>query len=218
MKRMEALKGLTAAVQAKDAAATEKAYAALPPDMQADRTVIMLRLQGLMAGDVAAYLRVLDQAVQKYGDGIVGPFVLFDQYFTQDRHDAALAVIDRLDKQVADPYLDFYRALAHKQKGDAAAAKKLLDRVIAAAPELGDAYQRRIGLALADRDFPLVVRLIAAAEQRARLTFDAEKMKTVDVYAEFVKSPEYAKWVQQKKPAAGGAGSARPGGTSRPAR
>lgn len=146
--------------------------------------------------------------------GLSGLSTCFDQYFINRRHADALAVVDRLDKRVADPYLDFYRALVHLEKGDATTAKRLLDGVIAAEPTLPDPYKRRISLALADRDFPLLVRLMVAAEQRAGLAYNADKMKSIDVYAEFVKSPEYPRWVRQKQAAIPGAPAA--GAATRP--
>lgn len=76
VQRLEALKRLATAAQAKDIAAVEEAYNVLPPALRTDRTVISLRLQGLQ-GDTAAYLRVLEEAVKQHGDGIVGPFNLF---------------------------------------------------------------------------------------------------------------------------------------------
>ncbi|HVS72994.1 MAG TPA: hypothetical protein VHQ47_17190 [Phycisphaerae bacterium] len=94
-----------------------------------------------------------------------------------------------------DPYLDFLRGNAYANDDkhpDRAAAKASYEKAAEADPPIEDAYWSLITLALQDKDFDGTAELLTAVERRCHVKIgDLTQNK---VYAEFVKSPAYARW------------------------
>jgi hypothetical protein len=119
-----------------------------------------------------------------------------DALAAKGRYAELVAAIDKLDAAVGgDPFLDFQRAAVAVKRNDLPAANRLLDWVIAAEPTLSMPYFNRIDLALKAKDYATVARLLTAAEQYAGVRWDS--FEKVPIYADFLKSPEYAKWSRQ---------------------
>ena len=94
--------------------------------------------------------------------------VSIDGHFLRGDYDAALEAIDHVDASVGgDPYLDLLRANVHLVQGHNDAAKPLLRKVIAFDPARPEAYFALADLALADKQWGEMVKLLEALEAEA---------------------------------------------------
>jgi hypothetical protein len=127
--------------------------------------------------------------------------VLIDAAFIRKDYAAALAAVDRLDKRLGgDPYLHVFRGNAHYAKGEVEPARAAFARLVKAEPTLAAAYFPPIQLELEAKNFDAAAALMTAAERRAGVRWQDIDQKAP--FAEFVKSPAYAKWAARGDAAA----------------
>jgi hypothetical protein len=97
-----------------------------------------------------------------------------------------------------DPYLNVLRAGIHYQAGDLAAAEVAARKALAEEPTLEDAYWQVATVSLDTKSYETTVEMLDLLQQRFGV--ELEDLTKVPEYADFVKSPEYRKWAQTRKP------------------
>ena len=145
-----------------------------------------------------AALEALEAA---FGDEPSVAFLLVDGYAAVKRYDAALAALDRLDKGLGgDPYLSYQRAvllgLEKKPAESKAAARQATERE----PTLTVAWWHLVQLALEEKAWADVAQGLTYIE--TQLGVEIVDLKAVPVYADFVKTREFAAWFAARKAAA----------------
>ncbi|MGE5191789.1 MAG: hypothetical protein ACM3U2_04760, partial [Deltaproteobacteria bacterium] len=96
-----------------------------------------------------------------------------------------------------DPLLSAKRAAFLLELDQVAEARKAIDAVLAAEPEERDGYAIGLDVALAEKNFDDTVKYMAVLEKKFGLQWgDLEK---VEIFAEFVKSPQYREWLKTQK-------------------
>ena len=117
--------------------------------------------------------------------------VSIDGFFLRKQYDKAIEAIHRLKKRVGqDPYLDHLHANMLIEQKQYADAKQIIAKVIAAEPDLQDAYWSSVTIYLGEKNFAKVAEQL----QNLKAKFDAkitrESLTSEPLYNEFSQSPE----------------------------
>lgn len=169
----------------------------LPPALQQHKNTLFFRFEAAQEVGEGEYLAAVED-LRKYLPAdpcldlvSLGYFRLKNQYKTCQE------IIDRVEKRVGgDPYLHVLRAWLHFDAEELDLAQKLGERAIEEEPTLENAYWVQVNVALRRKQFDEVVRLLTVIENQFGDDFD-DFTKLPD-YAEFVKSPQYEKWINRK--------------------
>jgi len=125
--------------------------------------------------------------------------LLIDFYYFNEDFKQARAAVDQLDKQVGgDPFLNLFRGNLALAQGKKQAAKGFYTQLIKDIPKNADPYTSLIDLALADKDFKEVTRLLIGAENNTDIRFPTD-FKGADAFKDYVASPENEKWKTYKR-------------------
>jgi hypothetical protein len=173
-------------------------YRQLPPQLQKDKTILMLRLQAAQDAGDEPYARAIEDFRDAHpGDACIDMFSV-DYYLLKRDYPRALACLDRLDRSVGgDPYVHVMRAGIHTDQGQYDLARHDARRAIAVDPDLQDAYWALLTVSLQDHHYADTVTLLDQLEGRFHIPFG--DMTQLPVFSEFVRSPEYLAWKEQGK-------------------
>ena len=211
-KTMQALKqfqDMTAAVQKGNPANALTIYDSMPPKWQQQKTILQMRI---MAANTVAVSNVQKgkpmgddyrKAVKDFQHAFPNTenlaLLLIDFYVLTKDFKQARAAVDQLDKQVGgDPYLNLYRgnfALAQDKKQ---AGKEFYNQLIKDMPNNVAPHTSLIELAMADKDFKEVTRLLISAEEKTNIRFETD-FNGADAFKDYVASPENEKWKAYKR-------------------
>lgn len=171
-------------------------YAKLPPKVQSEKGVLLVRLHSAMQIDEAAQQKALADIRKSDPNDIAGEMMCLHSYLNSQRYDQFEKVIARVNRVVGgDPYLNVVKAGMQVERQDFAAARKLLKEAIEADDSLGDAWWSLVTVSLRDRNF---AETITCLDKLATdFGVDVGDLTRNAEYAEFVKSKEFSKW---KKP------------------
>jgi hypothetical protein len=198
LSQIQAIRALHRAKKEKEALA---ALDALPSTLRTARPLLLLRRNIARAAgpqDREAALEALEKA---FGDEPSVAFLLADGYVVTKHYDAALAALDRLDRGLGgDPYVSYQRALVLKQANKRAESRAAAAQATDAEPTLAVAWWYLVELALEDKAFSEVAKNLTAVENQAGV--EIVDLTAVPVYADFVKSREFAAWFAARKAAA----------------
>jgi tetratricopeptide (TPR) repeat protein len=173
-------------------------YRRLPPALQKDKNILMLRLRAAQAtGDKALHATAIDDFRRYHPDDPCVDILAIDVHILNKRYDEALKCIDRLDVAVGgDPYLDVLRASSRIVQGDYAAARAFAQKAIDAEELLIDAYWTLVTIALAEKNFDETTRLLNLIIQKFNV--EIGDLSGNPPYAEYIKSPQYKQWMQSR--------------------
>jgi tetratricopeptide (TPR) repeat protein len=172
-------------------------YRQLPPSLQQEKSMLVLRIAAAQRiGDVE-YAAAIDDLLKHHPDDPSAGLFMIDAAFQKGDWAGALSAVDTLDKSIGgDPYLDLPRANLALQQGDYAKAKELLAKLETWNSQLVDAQWISISVALAEGDFDEVVRRLRKVNEE--LGVELADLSTLPEYAQFVKSPQYAEWMKSR--------------------
>ena len=200
---------MTAALQKGNPVHALAIYGSLPPKWQKQKTILQTRI--MAASQVAASNA---QKGQPMGDGYrkaVKDFqhafpnaenlalTLIDFYFLNEDFKRARAAVDQLDKQVGgDPFLNLLRGNIALAQGKKQAAKDFFIQLTKDIPKNSASYFALINLAMVDKDFKEVTRLLISTEGNTAIRFEPD-FNGADNFKEYVASPENEKWKAYKR-------------------
>lgn len=173
-------------------------YRRLPPVLQKDKNLLLLRLRAAQAtGDETLYVVAIDDFRRCHPNDPCIDMLAIDGHILNKRYDEALKCIDRLDKAVGgDTYLDVLRANLRIAQGDHEAARALAQKAIDAEESLVDAYWTLVAIALAEKNFDETTRLLNLIIQKFNV--EIGDLSGNPMYAEYIKSPQYKQWMQSR--------------------
>lgn len=190
--QVDRLRALVRQGRLTDALATEKQ---LPADVRALKPVMLLRAQAARERTEDMTPAVEEFRVAFPGDAGID-LVAFDYYVRQGLLAEALACLGRIDDAVqGDNYLNIIRSSIHFSQGEWDAAARNAERAIAADPDLSDAYWCLLSAALKKKDHATTAHCLT---ELARLGEPSSDLTKIADYADFVQSPEYARWHAQQ--------------------
>lgn len=174
----------------------------LPPDVQKDRTVLILRLRLAQAIDEAKYLRVIGEWQATFPNDATLDFISVDGDILRKDYAAALAHAESFAKRIGgDPYLDLLAAniLSMSQRYDEARVRARA--ALAADATLTDAFDTLLMISLKTHNFAETVTLLEQV-RAAHPSVDFNNIATDPDYAEFRLSRAYLDWTAKKKASA----------------
>ncbi|MGD9646830.1 MAG: tetratricopeptide repeat protein [Pirellulales bacterium] len=174
-------------------------YAKLPAKMQADKALMIARIQAALHVGDEAYLAALDDFAKQFPNDPAGDLMLLDATFLHKDYDKCLATVDSLDKRLGgDPYLNTFRASVALVQGKTDEAKKFFEAVIAGAPGVVQPYFALVEISLAQMDFAETARLMTVLENELGMRFP-DDLSQVEIFQPFVESPEYGAWQAKRR-------------------
>jgi hypothetical protein len=106
----------------------------------------------------------------------------------------AHANIDKLDRAIGgDPYLQLLHARAFIEAGELVRAKKILNEPFDSAAVNIKAHWLLVSASLKEKEFETTANLLS--KLRDELGEELADLTQVPAYSEFVKSPQYLKWI-----------------------
>ena len=175
-----------------------KVFHGLPETLKKEKNALILRLQ---AGSQVSPKELMDalEALRKAypGDPSI-PVLSLDPLFLAKKYDEVIAAVDELDKAIGgDPFLHAFRASVYMEKGDFDSARTAGKKSVDAEPTLAPGYWALVTISLREKKFKETSQWLTAIEKKLGIEF--KDLTTVDTYAEYVKSPEYAVWMKSRK-------------------
>jgi hypothetical protein len=173
-------------------------FRGLPPVLQADKNILLIRLQAAQRVSEAEYSQAIADLARQYPQDSCVDLHTIDGHLLLGHFAPALASVDKLEQAVGgDPYLHVLRSGIHYQAGDLPAAEAAARKAIAEEPTLEDAYWQVATFSLDTKKFHTTVEMLDLLQKRFGI--ELEDLTKVPEYAEFVKSPQYRKWAQTQK-------------------
>lgn len=198
MKNVENIITMTTAVREDRPKDFMAIYHKLPPSLQKEKTVLVLRLKAAMGISDTEYASAIEDLRKTFPHDAALDLLSIDGYIMKKQHRDALACVDRLDKSVGgDPYLDSLRAGLYLEEGEFADARKFADAAVIAASHIVGVHWMLVAVTLKQQDFDAT---LAALKRIYRdFGFEAYDLSEQPDYAEFRKSPQYQAWLTYLK-------------------
>lgn len=156
----EAMMRISQRAQAGDRAGALAIIQELPPALRKDKAIMLMEV-GLDPGDdEPRYLAAIKRFEEAYPGDPALDLVSIDGFFLRKEWKRMHATLDRLDRRVADPYLDVMRATAFRQANELDKALEAAKRATEREPELQDAWDTLSQLCILKKDFAGAVRAL----------------------------------------------------------
>jgi tetratricopeptide (TPR) repeat protein len=165
----------------------------LPEEIRYHRSTVSAAVMVGQQIDEGRYAAYLERVRKNYPNDPSLDLTLLDLYGLKKQWNKFQEGLDRLDQMLGgDPYLDVMRGLGYDEEGKHAEAKQAYASAIKALPDEEHVYWFAIASSRNHGEFADMAARLDALAARFGMTF--ENLETEPVYAEFVKSPEYAEW------------------------
>lgn len=193
LKHATTFKQMTDAMKAGENQQAMELYQKLPPILQENKMVQVLRVMAAARLEDAEYLQAIDEYRRLFpGDASID-LISIDSYLMRKQWLDAHQAIDRLDAAVGgDPYLQFIHGNLHVQEGDLEAARTRAETLLQRDTLDQDAHWLLISISLARKDHAQTAKYLA--KMRDELKVELGDLTQVPDYAEFIRSPEYAEF------------------------
>jgi len=193
LQRAASLKEMTDAFQRGESQRTLDLYQSLPPELQREKAIQIIRLLATQKIDETAYATALDEYLTLYPADPSVHLMSIDAHLIAKRFDDARQAIDRLDKQVGgDPYLQIMLGNTLLLEGKLDLAEKVAHDRLAADGRDVDAYWLLVSLSLTRKSFTTTAELLTKI--RDDLGVPLADLAQLPDYADFVRSPAFAQW------------------------
>lgn len=175
----------------------------LPKAAREYRGVQLIRVRASAGLGPDAYKQALDELATVFPNDPSIAMVQADGAFARGDFDTALRWIDVLDTAIGgDTFQAAHRAMAYLRRGrpgDVELARATIDKAIAAEPTLKRAWEVKLDVALAEKNWAEAVTAMTELEDKHRVTFDDAKLAAQPTVAELIASPEYKEWRAGRK-------------------
>jgi hypothetical protein len=172
-------------------------YDRLPPSLQKDKNVLILRLQAAQNVGDDAHQAAYDALARHFPDDPCLDLNSIAPLLHRKRYRKALEAVERLDRAVeGDPYLDSFRSTIHLEAGRVDQARAA-QRVVKSLPDLQSSYWPLVAISLREKDHEETARLLSDIEKR--FDVDLDNLEKEPDYRDFVKSAVYKKWRHRNK-------------------
>jgi tetratricopeptide (TPR) repeat protein len=171
----------------------------LPPRMRGARFVQLERLEALASLDEAEYalgLLAFEKAFP--GDPLLDLYTL-DNPLLRGEGAVMMEAIDRLDRRVADPYLEYLRGQVKSGQEDLEGAKRSFREALEKDPSLWEPRVELLSLTLAEADHAGAVRLLEEMEREAGGSQVRVRLQEGPEVRAFLESAEYKAWLERQR-------------------
>jgi tetratricopeptide (TPR) repeat protein len=171
-------------------------YKKVRPRARTQRAVLLARLRAAeQAGDEKECAAMREELRKQFPDNPYLQMLAIDESMVKKDYAGAMKVLDRLDQSLGgDPYLDAMRSTYAQVRGDLEAAHRFALRSIEREPSLIEGYWALVDCSLKAKDHDETLARLEEIERKFGVEF--QDLQQVPDYAEFVKTPAYAKWLK----------------------
>jgi len=181
------------ATQSGDSKAVLTAYDELPNKLKTEKSFMIMRMSAAMQVDEALYIETLEDYQKEYPGDASSALMGLDLFFLKKDYPKMYGALDVIEEVVGkDAHLGMLRAIALRDEGDLAKARKAIEVAVTAEPAMEAANWTLVELALEQKDFPAVTKSLKDIVTRFGYTEFA--MKGNEAYVDYVKDPEYGKF------------------------
>jgi|GEM_PF-4007485 len=196
--RLEEIRKFMAADKTREAL---QSWAQLPDSVRSQKFAYVLKVRiasRLPEGDEKIYLDSIDEFRKYFPTDPAIDLLSFDAFFLRKKYAESFAAIDRLDARMGgDPYLDVIRAGLHLEMGDTDKAVMSFHKAIAAETDMVQPWLGLLQLSLKMKNYSDTLAILKKMEKDFKIEF--MELDKIEMYAEFVKAPEYKEWLARKK-------------------
>jgi predicted Zn-dependent protease len=197
VKNMERFQELITQFQAGNGEAALTAYRQLPQSMREEKSSMLIAAQAAALVDDNEYVSMLEEFRRVHSNDPCSDIISIDYYFMRKEFDPALECINRLDTAVGgDPYLNIHRAQIMVERGELDEARKLCETAIETSPDEVDLHWVVVTVTLHQKKFADTVTWLNRLESEFNL--EMSNLQNVPEYSEFVQSPEYSAWMEER--------------------
>jgi hypothetical protein len=175
-------------------------YAKLPKSVQTEKGVLLVRLYAATQIDDQTQEAALADIRKSDPKDYAGDLQCLSSYLAAQKYSQFEKAAIRLNKAVGgDPYLNVVLAGMEVERQDYKKARQLLEEAVTADDTVIDAWWSLVTVSLREKDFAATIKYLDRLA--ADFSVDVGDVTKNPEYAEFIKSPEFAKWKQPSKTA-----------------
>ncbi len=171
-------------------------YEMLPQPLRDNKTFFLIYLSAIAElndQNSEDWFKGVERFRELYPDDASLDLHSIDYYTSRKMFDQALKSVDCLEKSVGgDALLIAKRADILRKAGRYEESRKQVEAAMKSEPELVDAYWSAIELSLAEKKFAETLNWLKAVVTTCKV--EIEDLEENEVYADFVKSPQYREW------------------------
>jgi tetratricopeptide (TPR) repeat protein len=169
----------------------------LPPSLQTQKNLLLQRLNlARLAGEVE-YNEAVGAFSRSFPSDPALDLIQVDVLLSRKQHTQAVAALERIKKTIGgDPYLDFLQGNVLYEMKDFTKSRAALTAATAAEPTLVGPWWSLVTLAVEEKNHDETARLLTVLEKERGV--EMGDLQGVDVYAEFVKTDAYKKWMRSR--------------------
>lgn len=196
MKHINDIARMVQAEQQGDHFGALQIFASLPPGLQTDKNVLLVRFRAASNSDRDdLYMAAMSDVLKHLPGDPCAEFMAIDYYLMRNEFAAALASIDQVDRWVGgDGYLNVMRAGIHAANEDLEGMRRAGLAAVEGAPEMVDGYWTMINCENLAGNYDEVVRWVKALSQID--PHEANDFIGADGFEAFVASDAFQRWQQ----------------------
>jgi tetratricopeptide (TPR) repeat protein len=174
------------------------AWRKLPPTLQTQKNLLLQRVNLARLAGEAEYNEAVGAFSRTFPSDPALDLIQVDVFLSRKQYAQAIAALDRIKRTVGgDPYVDFLQGNILYESKDFAKSRSALQAATAAEPTLVGPWWSLVTLALEEKNHEETARLLTVLEKERGV--EMGDLQGVDVYAEFVKSDAYKKWMRSRQ-------------------
>jgi tetratricopeptide (TPR) repeat protein len=178
-----------------------KEWDSLPPTLRKEKPTALMHViatEGLIDENEKDYEKAFEDFRKAFPDDPALDLLSLNTLLRKHKFRAYQRSLDHIELVYGrDPYLDVLRAHGSVQDGKLDEAKKIAQQAIKDEPDLIEGYWMLVTISLRMREHKETARLLTDIEKRFKIEF--KDLTNIKEYSHFVKSPEYKKWMEQRK-------------------
>lgn len=197
IKNADKFQQITQAMQTGQAEVAKKLYNELPESMQNDRMMLVHRTQWASKLGEVEYAAAFEAIRKAFPNDPSMQFIGIDGLFIAKKYDEGLKSLDQLIQTLGpDAHLYMLKGNFYFVKEDLPNAVAWDRKAIELEPDLLAPYWALLTVLLQQKDFAAIKDVLITIEKRELVELD--NIEKNEGYAEFVKSPEYQKWLKER--------------------
>ena len=160
------------------------------------RLILMNTIQIASQLDDGLYRQELRRLAEHHKDDPRAAFTLLDHYFFENDFDSAMAIIDVMEKSYgSDAVMFMFRANVESARSRPDSAIRFAETAIQMEPGNEDAQWTLLTMLVDTGNYADSVTVLRTLESEFGYTFVREDFQDQPLYTEFVKSDEFAQWI-----------------------
>jgi tetratricopeptide (TPR) repeat protein len=169
----------------------------LPPSLQTQKNLLLQRVNLARLAGEAEYNAAVGAFSRSFPSDPALDLIQVDVFLSRKQYAEGIAAMERIKRTIGgDPYLDFLQGNVYYEMKDFPKSRAALAAATTAEPTLVGPWWSLTTLAVEEKNHEETARLLTVLEKERGVQMG--DLLGVDVYAEFVKSDAYKKWMRAR--------------------